>query len=271
MADDSLAARFAAADLDWIVPDWPRSSRVRGFVTTRRHGTPPHGAMNIGDAHPALARTDDVAAIDDSRQRLAQFVPAAPVWLHQVHGTAVATIDAAGADAARATPPVADAAVTRSPGVVLAVRTADCLPVFIANREETVIGVAHAGWRGLAAGVLDATIAAMDAEPASLAAWLGPAIGPQAFEVGSDVRDAFCRDDPGAAGAFVAHRPGKWHANLYALARRNLKRIGVTNIAGAGFCTHTDADRFFSYRRERDTGRMAAVIWIEQQGLGARD
>ena len=152
MADASLAARFAAAGLDWIVPDWNHARRVRAFVTTRRGGVsaPPYATLNVGGSYPARDSADAIDAIGENRRRLAAFAPAAPLWLEQVHGTHVAVLDAAGADAARAMPPVADAAVTRIPGMALGVRTADCLPVFLADREGTVVGAAHAGWRGLA-------------------------------------------------------------------------------------------------------------------------
>jgi YfiH family protein len=268
VAEPGLAERFAAAGLDWIVPQWPAAPQAQGFVTTRQGGTSgtPYASMNAGGAHPARDRADDPEAIAANRARMARFTPAAPVWLEQVHGTSVVTIDAHNVEACLAVPPVADAAVTRATGVVLAVRAADCLPVLLAERGGAVVGVAHAGGRGMAAGVLEATVAAMAVAPASVVAWLGPAIGPDAFEVGPDVRRAFCDDDPGAANAFVATATGKWHADLYALARRRLARAGVHAVTGGGWCTYREAARFFSYRRERATGRMAAVVWREAAG-----
>jgi hypothetical protein len=169
------------------------------------------------------------------------------------------------ASSPRAPSPVADAAVTREPDVVCAVLTADCMPVLFADQRGNTVGIAHAGWRGLAAGVLEATITALGdlgTDPNDVVAWLGPAIGPDRFEVGSDVRDRFCADDPAAEASFAPREPGKWHADLFALARARLARAGVRRIDGGGYCTHSDANRFFSYRRERDTGRMATAIWM---------
>jgi YfiH family protein len=157
---------------------------------------------------------------------------------------------------------VADAAVTRERNVVLAVLAADCLPVLLADRHGRAVGVAHAGWRGLAQRIVETTVAAMPVAPADVVAWLGPAIGPAAFEVGADVRLAFVAGDPDSAHCFLPVAPGKWTADLYALARRSLARAGVTDVHGGGFCTHADAARFFSYRRDRETGRMATVLWL---------
>jgi polyphenol oxidase len=162
----------------------------------------------------------------------------------------------------RASPPTADAAVTRVPGVVLGVRTADCLPVLFADREGNVVGAAHAGWRGLAAGVLEATLRAMDVPPCNVTAWLGPAIGPRKFEVGRDVYDAFCAEDAAAVACFAPHRDGKWLADLYGLARHRLERAGVTAVAGGGHCTMSESARFFSFRGDKDTGRMATLVWL---------
>jgi YfiH family protein len=254
-----LARRFAAEGLDWIVPDWTVGSRVRAFATTRNGGVSAgaHATMNLG-------RTvgDDMAALAENRRRLQSFLPAPPTWLTQVHGAVVTVLTASSPGAPS---PVADAAVTRDPGVVCAVLTADCLPVLLADRRGNAVGIAHAGWRGLAAGVLEATIAALGElgiGADDVVAWLGPAIGPDRFEVGADVRDRFCADDPVAAASFTPQRPGKWHADLYALARARLARAGVHRASGGGHCTHSDATRFFSYRRERDSGRMATAIWM---------
>jgi YfiH family protein len=262
----TLSDRLAAAGLDWIVPEWPAPPGVHALSTTRRGGvsTGAAASMNLGLGGAIRSGHDDAQAVLENRRRLAALLPAAPAWLAQVHGANVAVLDPAAAAAARA--PSADAAVTRERGVVCAVLTADCLPVLFADRRGRAIGVAHAGWRGLAAGVLGATVAALEAlgAPArDLCAWLGPAIGPLAFEVGRDVRDAFAHADPGAVEAcFAPHAEGKWRADLYALARRRLAAAGVADVRGGGFCTWRETERFYSYRRARDTGRMATLIWL---------
>jgi YfiH family protein len=257
----ALAARFAADGLDWIVPAWAAPSMVRAFFTTRSGGvsTGAAASLDVGSAHSR--ETSDLDAIAENRRRVARFLPADPVYVEQVHGIAVATIDAANAIAARAAPPVADALVTRAAGVPLAIRVADCLPLLFADREGTVVAAAHAGWRGLAAGVLVATIAAMDAPPSRIVAWIGPAIGPAAFEVGPDVRAAFVADDPSAVVHFSAHGGDRLLADLPGLARRRLARVGVDNVAGGGWCTVAEAQRFHSWRRDRSPGRMAALVW----------
>ncbi len=253
-----LAERLRAADLDWIVPGWPVPLGISALVTTRAGGSSrgPYATMNLGQ------RThDDPVAVTSNHRRLDAFLPAPPTWLEQVHGTAVAVLG----KPMGVRRPVADAAVTRERGVVCAVQVADCLPVLFADRRGSVVGVAHAGWRGLAAGVLNMTVAALGdlgASPSDLVAWLGPAIGPSAFEVGEDVRDAFEVRDPGAHACFVPSRDGKWLADLYGLARRQLAGAEVTHVSGGGYCTRTDAARFFSYRRERESGRMAALAWL---------
>jgi YfiH family protein len=252
--DATTATALAEQGLDWIVPEWPAPLRVHALSTTRN-----------GEA----GRTTDFAPSDrnvaDARELLRRFVPAEPVWLRQVHGTAIADLDVSysGFDA--------DGSVTRTPGIVCAVLTADCLPVLLADRDSRAVAVAHAGWRGLAAGVVEAAVAAMRIEPSSLLAWLGPAIGPQAFEVGSDVYTAFCDRDPGAAECFIrlanTSTNMKWHADLYALARRNLSRAGVEAIYGGGRCTLTESGVFHSYRRDGPAanGRMATMIWLGPQ------
>jgi YfiH family protein len=185
-------------------------------------------------------------------------MPSHPVWLAQVHGADVVTIDAPPHS-----PPRADAAVTREANVVLAVRVADCMPVLLTDRVASVVAVAHAGWRGLAAGVLENTVAAMHGDPARIVAWLGPAIGPTAFEVGADVYAAFVEADAAARAAFTDKSPAKWLADLEALARMRLARAGVQTIDGGGLCTFSDPARFFSYRRDGTSGRMAAFLWRE--------
>lgn len=254
-----LRSALHAAELDWIVPDWPVPAEVNALVTTR------HGGVSTGAwATMNLGRNggDEPAALATNRRRLDAFLPAPPLWLEQVHGTTVATL---GRVPERdASPPVADAAVTRERGVVCAILTADCLPVFFAERQGNAVGVAHAGWRGLAAGILESTVAAMrnlGAQTRDLVAWLGPGIGPNAFEVGSEVRAAFCDADSGAASCFAPRAGNKWLANLPGLARRRLAAAGVAHVSGGDHCTYRDATRFYSYRRERATGRMAALVW----------
>lgn len=259
VAQARLADAIAAAGLDWILPEWPAPDGVCALATTRNGGVGigPGASMNLGRS----VREDDTA-LAENRRTLAQFLPARPTWLDQVHGAGVATLTATSGKAAA---PAADAAVTREPGVVCAVLTADCLPVLFADRGGRAVGVAHAGWRGLYAGVLEATIAALrgfGVGPDDLVAWLGPAIGPGRFEVGADVHDPFCTADPDAQAWFAPHRTGKWLADLYGLARMRLARGGVQHVRGGGHCTYTDATRFYSYRRERDTGRMATLVWL---------
>jgi YfiH family protein len=258
----TLAQRLATAGLDWIVPDWRASQNVHGLVTTRNAGAAfARSSFDLGPARLDALDDGTRASIAAHRAFLGAFLPAPPVWLEQVHGHDVATIDRTTLDAARAAPPVADAAVTRLADVPLAIRVADCLPVFLADDAGRVIAAAHAGWRGLAAGVLEATVGAMAVEPASLSAWLGPAIGASAFEVGEDVVEAFVGDDFEAMHCFAPLRAGKWAADLAALARRRLAGRGVTRVHGGEHCTWSDAMRFPSWRRDRTPQRMAAVLW----------
>jgi len=254
----ALAAELRDARLDWIVPDWPAAPNVCAVATTRCGGVSSgaYATMNLGRGR------DDAHAVAENRRRFERFLPSRPVPLAQVHGAAVATLERTTTIS-----PTADAAVTRESGVVCSVLTADCLPVLLADRTGAAVGIAHAGWRGLAAGVLETTVgklAHLGVERDDLIAWLGPAIGPEAFEVGADVYAAFCDADPDAAAFFVAGRPGKWHADLYGLARRRLARAGVSHVTGGGYCTYTDTARFFSYRRERDSGRMATAVWLKR-------
>ncbi|MFN7184190.1 MAG: peptidoglycan editing factor PgeF [Thermomonas haemolytica] len=237
--------------------DWPAPPGVQA-LTTLRHGlgvsAPPFGRFNLG------ARCGDAPeAVAENRRQLEEALqlPASPRWLRQVHGVAVAVEPMEDE-------PEADAAVSATPGRVLAILTADCLPVVLAARGGGEIAAAHAGWRGLAAGVLEATVAAMRTPPAGLAAWLGPAAGPQAYEIGEEVRAAFVDRDPGAAAAFVATRPGHWRVDLYALARRRLAAAGLAMeaIHGGGLCTISDPARFHSHRRDGRGGRMATLAWI---------
>lgn len=238
---------------DFIVPDWPAPPNVRALVTTRHGGISigPYASFNLGD-HVG----DDPAAVAENRRLLYTRLPAAPVWLKQVHGNRCV-------DAASAVPDSeADAAFARSPGIVCAVLTADCLPVLLCDTDGTAVAAAHAGWRGLAAGVIEATVAALGVPGERLIAWLGPAIGPQSFEVGGEVRTAFMAHDPRAASAFIRRSNDKWLCDIYRLARQRLETLGVCRIASAEFDTCRDAQRFFSYRRDGVTGRMASLIWI---------
>jgi YfiH family protein len=262
--EPTLAERIAAAGHDWLLPDWPAANHIGAFATTRAGGASaaPYASLNL-----ALHCGDDAAAVAENRRRVGAFRPSAPVWLEQVHGRDVVVVDAHNVDDVRREPPIADAAVTRLPGVVCAVLTADCLPVLLADRQGTAVGAAHAGWRGLAAGVLEAAVAALGSlgvPAARLSAWFGPAIGPRSFEVGRDVVDAFCAGDRDAASAFARQAGDKWRADLYALARRRLAAAGVVEIVGGGLhCTASERERFFSYRRDRVTGRQAAFVWRE--------
>ncbi len=203
---------------------------------------------------------DSADRVEQNRRLLetALDLPNAPIWLNQIHGARV--VDAGRASALED----ADAAWTDQPGIVCAVMTADCLPVFFSAVDGSSIAVAHAGWRGLAAGVLEATLAAMPVSPDRIICWLGPAIGPDAFEVGAEVRELFVRDNEKAASAFAPGRAGKWLADIYRLARIRLATAGVPRIDGGGFCTWSEPKRFFSYRREKTTGRMASLIWTDE-------
>lgn len=238
---------------EFIVPDWPAPATVRALQTTRRGGVsaPPWESCNLGD-HVG----DEPARVAANRAVLRRQLPAEPCWLQQVHG--IVAVDAATSPQNT----VADAAYSRRPGVVCAAMTADCLPVLFCDRAGSVVAAAHAGWRGLVAGVLEASIAAMAVPPGELLAWLGPAIGPQVFEVGDEVRAAFVAQAEEAAAAFVAHSPGKWLADIEQLARQRLIAASVTAIYGGGWCTVNDPQRFFSYRRDGQTGRMASLVWL---------
>ena len=241
---------------EWLVPDWPAPARVRAFVTTRAGGVSvgEYASMNLG-----ASSGDEAANVERNRAIVRELVPDAPRWMKQVHGTGVADLDIHRPSDV----PTADAAVSSTPGRVATVLTADCMPLFVADMKGGRVGVAHAGWRGMAAGVIENVVDALGAAPGDVAAWMGPAIGPAAFEVGPEVKEAFERFDPRAASAFTAHAPGKFMADLYTLARQRLARAGVREIHGGGFCTYRDAGRFFSYRREQRSGRMGAFIWIE--------
>jgi YfiH family protein len=243
----------------WIFPDWPAPSQVHAAVTTRQGpgvSAPPYERFNLG-----LRSGDSVDAVQANRSALQQALglPAAPRWLHQVHGVSVAELGPLPS----ADEPQADAAVSHIPGTVLPILTADCLPVLFCADDGSEIGAAHAGWRGLANGVLEATLTQLQAPCARLLAWLGPCIGAASYEVGADVRAAFVAHDPAAAGCFVPTRPDHWLCDLAALARQRLAAAGVTRIYGGGFDTLADP-RFYSYRRDgAASGRFASLVWLE--------
>lgn len=248
-----------------LAPQWAAPPGVRAAFSLRSGGSSvaPWDTLNLG-VHVG----DDPAAVAENRRRLAYALalPAEPVWLDQVHGTEVLVIDGDALPAAGQRPR-ADAAVTRRAGVVLAIQVADCLPVLFASRDGQVLGAAHAGWRGLAAGVLEATLTAMRVPPGDVVAWLGPCIGPAHFEVGEEVREAFLAAPTHAAGsaaaaaAFVPNPRGRWLCDLPLLARQRLTALGIGQISGGEWCTAADPVRFFSHRRDQRTGRMAALLW----------
>jgi YfiH family protein len=245
---------------DFILPDWPAPANVRACTSTRRGGVSrgPFASLNLA-SHVG----DSAAAVATNRHRLrvAMDLPGEPLWLSQVHGCAAISSTRA-AEARGREPPVADATVSREPGRVCAVLTADCLPLLLCDRAGGACAAVHAGWRGLHRGVIEATLAALAIPGAELLAWLGPAIGPQRFEVGPEVRAAFVEQDGDAASAFAAGPGDRWLADLYALARLRLAAAGVTHIFGGDLCTVSDPQRFFSYRRDGRTGRMATLIWL---------
>lgn len=238
--------------MNWLTPDWPAPASVKACVTTREGGVSeaPFDSLNLGDH--VDDRPQDVA---ENRRRLTEHFSIKPAWLQQVHGIAVAHADPAIVA-------TADASWTTTPGIACAAMTADCLPALFCDRAGTRVAAAHAGWRGLAAGVLEATLDSLDVPAAEVLVWLGPAIGPKAFEVGPEVREVFVNQLPEAAKAFVpSDNAGKFMADIYQLARMRLAQRGVTAVYGGGFCTVTDP-RFFSYRRASRTGRFASLVWL---------
>lgn len=246
---------MSRTDLEFIIPDWPAPANVKALSTTRRGGVSrePYAALNLG-SHVS----DDPQAVATNRALLSQHTPTEPLWLTQVHGKTVV-------NAACTCPHAeADASIARMANRICAIMTADCLPVLFCDKKGTAVGAAHAGWRGLNEGVLEATVRAMQTPPGEILAWLGPAIGPDAFEVGAEVRAAFIAHDNAAASAFHSgSSEGKWLADLYQLARQRLATCGVTQIYGGDRCTFTEHETFFSYRRNGTTGRMASLIWLE--------
>jgi YfiH family protein len=245
---------FEKLGFEPVQPDWPAPVNVRAFSTTRSHGFS-QGAwssLNLGGSCG-----DNPVHVKKNREVLRTLLPGDPRWLRQVHGKHVVSWD----DAAK--PEIkADAIFSVQPGQVCAVLTADCLPVLFCDRAGTTVAAAHAGWRGLAGGVLEATVRAMGCAPSELMAWMGPAIGPDAFEVGQDVYDSFVSFRPENAFAFKVYRD-RWLADLYGLARSLLFEAGVSQVYGGQHCTFNESEKFFSYRRDQITGRMANVIWLE--------
>lgn len=243
--------------LQWIEPDWPAPTQVRAASTLRVGGVSegPYASLNLG-AHVG----DDPQAVAENRRRLRATLklPTEPLWLNQVHGADVADAGASSGS------PTADAAFASRPQVVCAVLTADCLPVLFCDRAGERIAAAHAGWRGLACGVLERTVAALGVDPAQLMAWLGPAIEQEAFEIGAEVREQFLARDPAHAASFVPNARGRWQADIYALARRELARLLIPAVYGGGLRCFQDRECFFSYRRDGATGRMATMIWMER-------
>lgn len=249
-----MIASTVSERLDWLIPDWPAPKHVRACVTTRSSGdsVEPFAAFNLGE-HVG----DESEQVQRNRQSLAALLECQPSWLNQVHGAAVVAADATQTL-------TADASVSRQLRLACCIMSADCLPVLLTDQAGTCVAAAHAGWRSLAAGILENTVASMQVAPQQLMAWLGPAIGPAVFEVGGEVRDAFVQQHAKTAQAFVpSHNTGRWLADIYQLARIRLAACGVTAVYGGGLCTLTDP-RFYSYRRQPITGRFASLVWITE-------
>jgi len=248
----------ASTPCEVLTPQWAAPPRVRAAFTLRRGGVSagPYASLNVG-AHVG----DAPDAVHENRRRVGErlALPAPPAWIEQVHGVGVLELDARGA---RGGGPAADAVIARGPGEVCVIQVADCLPVLFADTGGSAVAAAHAGWRGLCAGVLEATVNRLGVDPGALAAWLGPAIGARHFEVGAEVRAAFVTRDAEAAMAFAPNERGRWQCDLVALARQRLHALGVGAVAGGEWCTYADPARFFSYRRDGQCGRMAALIWL---------
>jgi YfiH family protein len=244
---------MSAPHPDWLAPEWPVARHVRALVTTRAGGV---SSGKFESLNLSTRVGDDAQCVARNRAVLRACLPAEPAWVKQVHGTVVI-------EAAKATPETeADGLVTRAAGAVCGLLTADCLPVLLADRAGKTVGIAHAGWRGLAAGIIENVVRAMNVPASDLIAYIGPGIGPRHYEVGEDVRQAFVGEEPDAAAAFASRQNGKYLADLARLARRRLSAAGVDEVHGGGECTVSD-ERFFSYRRDRVTGRMASLIWLE--------
>lgn len=244
--------------IGFIDPDWPVPAKVRALQTTRTGGVSGHcfASFNLG-----MNCGDDHEAVLENRRRLRAMLPDEPAWPRQVHGRDVVDWSAARRGE------TADAVITDRPGQVCAVLTADCLPVLLADADGREVAAVHAGWRGLAAGILEQGVEQLGVAPEEQMAWLGPAISADRFEVGSDVYEAFVHRDAAAAQAFREGRGGHWQADLYSLAAIRLRRAGVPHIYGGGYCTYAEARRFYSYRREGQTGRMATLIWLDPAAM----
>lgn len=245
--------------MSWLRPDWPAPENVKAFSTTRYGGVSaaPYDSLNLG-----LHVHDQASTVQQNRLivKEALSLPNEPIWLDQVHSAAVVDADRLQGHMTCK----ADSSVSHQKKVICTVMTADCLPVLFCDRQGTAVAAAHAGWRGLCNGILEATIRNMHCQPDQLIAWMGPAIGPTAFEVGPEVKDAFTEKHPTAKAAFQpSTNMGKWMADIYELANIRLAAAGLTSVYGGGLCTYQDADRFFSYRRDGVTGRMASLIWLE--------
>ncbi len=249
--------------VSWVEPGWPAPGGVRALSTFRTGGVSaaPYESLNLGD-HVG----DDPRAVAENRRRLmaAAGLPEEPVWLEQVHGTHVADLDGLGGVGP------ADAAMTRQVGRVCVILTADCLPLLLAADTGGLVAAAHVGWRGLALGVIEATVHALKVPPGRLMAWLGPAIGPQHFEVGPEVREALLQAEAGGDSCFIANDRGRFMADLGRLVRRRLNALGVGRMYGGGECTHAAGERYFSHRRDGVTGRQATLIWLESRRGGIR-
>lgn len=237
----------------WLIPDWPAPDNIRAGTSLRNGGVSlaPYGSLNLGD-HVG----DNPAATAENRRRL--NLPTEPIWLQQTHSTRI--IDAADAP----TQVEADGSYTTQANVICAVLTADCLPILICNQQGNLVAAIHAGWRGLAEGIIETSVKMFNGNNHELLAWLGPAIGADAYEVGDEVRNAFIKTQPRASSAFSSFG-GKWRMDIYALARQHLNALGVMAIYGGNYCTYQQQERFYSYRRDGVTGRMASVIWMEQK------
>lgn len=244
--------------LRFITPDWPAPANVRAAVSTRKGGgsKAPYDSFNL-----AQHVGDDPAHVAANRTLLIQqlALPGEPQWLQQVHGTVLLDLES------RADNNEADGSYTREANKVCTVLTADCLPILMCTRAGDRVAALHAGWRGLAAGILQQGVAAMTADASELLVWLGPAIGPDKFEVGEDVYREFCATSHEADAAFVSAGEARWYADLYQLARMQLRVLGVDQVFGGSFCTYSDKERFFSFRRDDTTGRMASLIWLTRE------
>ena len=259
-----MSAQSVGAGLQFLTPDWAAPRSVRAAFTLRRGGVSaaPFDSLNVA-AHVG----DDSQAVAKNRRRLRDGLrlPQEPAWMEQVHRTEVLDLDLSDLAARAASSSVAaDAALTRRAGRVCVVQVADCLPVLFAARDGSAVAAAHAGWRGLAAGVLEATVKSLAVDPGGLLSWIGPGIGPAHFEVGDEVRGAFLAHDNAAAAAFSINTRGRWQCDLPLLARARLAALGIAAVTGGTWCTYADASRFFSFRRDGRCGRMAAVIWLAE-------